>query len=138
MESLKIKDYMNIRPVTFTENMSLSAALDKLLTAKQIGGPVINEHKQVVGFISEQDMIHKLLKVGYHCQDSQTVSECMRVDVLTVSGDDTIIVLAETMTGQKPKIYPVVDDGRLVGVITRRDVLTAISNQIGACFKHPL
>ena len=138
MESLKIKDYMNIRPVTFNENMSLSAALDKLLTAKQIGGPVINEHKQVVGFISEQDMIHKLLKVGYHCQDSHTVSECMRVDVLTVSGDDTIIVLAETMTGQKPKIYPVVDDGRLVGVITRRDVLTAISNQIGACFKHPL
>ena len=138
MESLKIKDYMNIRPVTFTENMSLSAALDKLLTAKQIGGPVINEHKQVVGFISEQDMIHKLLKVGYHCQDSHTVSECMRVDVLTVSGDDTIIVLAETMTGKKPKIYPVVDDGRLVGVITRRDVLTAISNQIGACFKHPL
>ncbi|PSU24076.1 CBS domain-containing protein [Photobacterium phosphoreum] len=138
MESLKVKDYMNARPVTFTENMPLSAALDKLLTAKQIGGPVINEHKQVVGFISEQDMIHKLLKVGYHCQDSHSVSDCMRTDVLTVSGNDTIIVLAETMTGQKPKIYPVVDDGRLVGVITRRDVLTAISNQIGACFKHPL
>ncbi|KAE8178137.1 CBS domain-containing protein [Photobacterium carnosum] len=138
MESLKVKDYMNVRPVTFTESLSLSAALDKLLTAKQIGGPVINEHKQVVGFISEQDMIHKLLKVGYHCQDSHTVSECMQTDVLTVSGEDTIIVLAETMTGQKPKIYPVVDDGRLVGVITRRDVLTAISNQIGACFKHPL
>ena len=138
MESLKVKDYMNARPVTFTENMSLSAALDKLLTAKQIGGPVVNELKQVVGFISEQDMIHKLLKVGYHCQDSHSVSDCMRTDVLTVSGNDTIIVLAETMTGQKPKIYPVVDDGRLVGVITRRDVLTAISNQIGACFKHPL
>lgn len=138
MESLKVKDYMNTRPITFTENMSLSAALDKLLTAKQIGGLIINEHKQVVGFISEQDMIHKLLKVSYHCQDSHSVSDCMRTDVLTVSGNDTIIVLAETMTGQKPKIYPVVDDGRLVGVITRRDVLTAISNQIGACFKHPL
>ncbi|OBU15211.1 hypothetical protein AYY19_05570 [Photobacterium aquimaris] len=138
MESLKVKDYMNVRPVTFTETMPLSGALDKLLTAKQIGGPVINEHKQVVGFISEQDMIHKLLKAGYHCQDSHTVRECMRTDVLTVSGEDTIIALAETMTGQKPKIYPVVDDGSLVGVITRRDVLTAISNQIGACFKHPL
>ncbi|MCP4956655.1 CBS domain-containing protein [Photobacterium aquimaris] len=138
MESLKVKDYMNVRPVTFTETMPLSGALDKLLTAKQIGGPVVNEHKQVVGFISEQDMIHKLLKVGYHCQDSHTVSECMRTDVLTVSGEDTIIALAETMIGQKPKIYPVVDDGRLIGVITRRDVLTAISNQIGACFKHPL
>lgn len=138
MESLKVKDYMNVRPVTFTGEMSLSVALNKMLTAKQIGGPVINELKQVVGFISEQDMIHKLLKVGYHCQDSHTVSDCMRTDVLTVSGEDTIIVLAETMTENKPKIYPVVDDGRLVGVITRRDVLTAISNQIGACFKHPL
>ena len=138
MESLKVKDYMNVRPVTFTGEMSLSVALDKMLTAKQIGGPVINELKQVIGFISEQDMIHKLLKVGYHCQDSHTVSDCMRTDVLTVSGEDTIIVLAETMTENKPKIYPVVDDGRLVGVITRRDVLTAISNQIGACFKHPL
>ena len=138
MESLKVKDYMNVRPVTFTGEMSLSVALDKMLTAKQIGGPVINELKQVIGFISEQDMIHKLLKVGYHCQDSHTVSDCMRTDVLMVSGEDTIIVLAETMTENKPKIYPVVDDGRLVGVITRRDVLTAISNQIGACFKHPL
>ncbi|MGR5146014.1 hypothetical protein BIT28_13105 [Photobacterium proteolyticum] len=140
MESLKVKDYMNARPVTFDPDMSLSQALDKLLTAKQIGGPVINETKKVVGFLSEQDMIHKLLKVGYYCQDTHTVGECMRQDVLTVSPDDSIIELAEVMTGQKPKIYPVVDPEtkRLMGVITRRDVLTAISNQIVDCFKHPV
>ncbi|EAR55192.1 putative inosine monophosphate dehydrogenase-related protein [Photobacterium sp. SKA34] len=138
MESLKVKDYMNVRPVTFSESMSLSVALDKLLTAKQIGGPVINEYKQVIGFLSEQDMIHTLLKVGYHCQDSHTVKDCMRDDVLTVSSDDSIIELAQIMTGQKPKIYPVVDNGQLLGVITRRDVLTAISTHLGDCFKHPL
>ncbi|MGF1876200.1 CBS domain-containing protein [Photobacterium frigidiphilum] len=138
MESLKVKDYMNSRPVTFDKHMSLSVALDKLLTAKQIGGPVIDEQKRVVGFLSEQDMIHKLLKVGYHCQDTHNVDDCMRPDVLTVSPEDSIIELAEVMSGQKPKIYPVVNNGLLVGVITRRDVLTAISTQIGECFKHPV
>ncbi|ELR64957.1 Inosine monophosphate dehydrogenase-related protein [Photobacterium marinum] len=138
MESLKVKDYMNARPVTFDPKMSLSQALDKLLTAKQIGGPVVDENRKVVGFLSEQDMIHKLLKVGYHCQDTHNVGECMRQDVLTVAPDDSIIELAETMAGQKPKIYPVVDNGQLVGVITRRDVLSAISTQIGDCFKHPV
>jgi predicted transcriptional regulator len=138
MESLKVKDYMNSRPVTFDKHMSLSVALDKLLTAKQIGGPVIDDQKHVVGFLSEQDMIHKLLKVGYHCQDTHNVDDCMRPDVLTVSPEDSIIELAEIMSGQKPKIYPVVNNGLLVGVITRRDVLTAISTQIGACFKHPV
>jgi len=138
MESLKVKDYMNRRPVTFDKHMSLSVALDKLLTAKQIGGPVIDDQKRVVGFLSEQDMIHKLLKVGYHCQDTHNVDDCMRPDVLTVSPEDSIIELAEIMSGQKPKIYPVVNNGLLVGVITRRDVLTAISTQIGACFKHPV
>ncbi len=138
MESLKVKDYMKVRPVTFSKEMSLSIALDKMLTSKQIGGPVIDEFKHVVGFLSEQDMLHKLLKVGYHCQDTHTVEECMHADVLTVSPNDSIIELADVMSGQKPKIYPVVEDGRLIGVITRRDVLNAISTQIGNCFKHPL
>ncbi|PSW01127.1 CBS domain-containing protein [Photobacterium lipolyticum] len=140
MESLKVKDYMKLQPVTFDPKMSLSVALDKLLTSKQIGGPVVDEQKKVVGFLSEQDMIHKLLKVGYYCQDTDNVQDCMRSDVLTVSPEDSIIELAEIMSAQKPKIYPVVDpkNGKLVGVITRRDVLTAISTQIGACFKHPV
>ena len=140
MESLKVKDYMKLQPVTFDPKMSLSVALDKLLTAKQIGGPVVDEHKKVVGFLSEQDMMHRLLKVGYYCQDTDNVQDCMRSDVLTVSPEDSIIELAEIMSAQKPKIYPVVDpdNGKLVGVITRRDVLTAISTQIGECFKHPV
>lgn len=138
MESLKVKDYMNTRPVTFDPKMSLSQALGKLLLSKQIGGPVVDEQRKVVGFLSEQDMIHKLLKVGYHCQDTHNVQDCMHAEVLTVTPEDSIIELADVMTGQKPKIYPVVDNGRLVGIITRRDVLTAISNQIVDCFKHPV
>ncbi|CRZ96694.1 inosine monophosphate dehydrogenase-like protein [Vibrio cholerae] len=38
----------------------------------------------------------------------------------------------------KPKMYPVVSDGKLVGVITRRDVLRALSKTLTNCFQHPV
>ncbi|WP_087022964.1 CBS domain-containing protein [Thaumasiovibrio subtropicus] len=138
MESLKVRDYMNARPVTFSPEASLSEALDKLLASRQTGGPVVNESGRVVGFLSEQDMIHKLLKVGYFCQETNLVSDCMQSDVLSVQSHDSIIELADKMVTAKPKLYPVVDDGVLIGTITRRDVLRAISTHLGDCFKHPV
>lgn len=138
MESIKVKDYMSSRPVTFTPKMSLSSALDKMLRTQQSGGPVVDEKNHVVGFLSEQDMIHKLLKVGYYCQDTHTVEDCMHREVLSVSPEDSIITLAEAMVPTKPKLYPVCEGSRLVGVISRRDILRAISTQIGDCFLHPV
>nr|WP_086940356.1 CBS domain-containing protein [Thaumasiovibrio occultus] len=138
MESLRVKDYMNVRPVTFSADASLSVALDKLLTSKQTGGPVVDESKKVIGFLSEQDMIHTLLKVGYYCQDTHLVGDSMRKDVLTVAPNDSILELAQQMVKEKPKLYPVVDEGILIGIITRREVLNAISTHLGACFKNPL
>jgi CBS domain-containing protein len=138
MESLKVKDYMTQRTVTFTEDMSLSAALDKVMQSTHLGGPVINDKEQVIGFISEQDLLEKLVKVSYHCQDTHTVGDCMYREVLSVAPHTSIIELADMMKVGKPKMYPVIDNGRLVGVITRRDVLRAIGKTIEECFKHPV
>lgn len=139
MESIKVKDYMNLRPVTFKASTSLSMALEKMLNSKQTGGPVIDENNHVVGFLSEQDMIHTLLKAGYYCHDSNKVEDCMHTDVVSVTPDESIIKLAEEMLPNKPKIYPVLgDDGRLVGIISRRDILRAIATQIDDCFHHPV
>ncbi len=129
---------MSARPLYLTADMSLAAALDQFITSQHIGGPVVNEQKEVIGFISEQDLIKSLLGVSYHCQDTHVVSDVMRKEVLTVTPEDTIIDLAQNMTENKPKIYPVVENGKLVGIITRRNVLQAISESIGHCFKHPV
>ncbi len=139
MESIKVSDYIDTRPVTFKPSSSLSVALEKLLKSHQTGGPVIDDTNHVVGFLSEQDMIHKLLKVGYHCQESHSVEDCMHKQVEVVRGDDSIIRLAEIMLPGKPKVYPVVDDEeRLIGVISRHDILRAIAAQIDDCFLHPV
>ncbi|ELV8715657.1 CBS domain-containing protein [Vibrio vulnificus] len=138
MNSLKVKDYMTLQAVTFTVDMSLSAALNKVMKSVVMGGPVINEKEEVIGFLSEQDLLDKLVKASYHCQDSYTVGECMHSDVLSVSSDMSIIELADMMKVGKPKMYPVVDNKKLVGMITRRDVLKAIGQSLDDCFKHPV
>ncbi|ELV8619168.1 CBS domain-containing protein [Vibrio vulnificus] len=138
MNSLKVKDYMTLQAVTFTVDMSLSAALNKVMKSVVMGGPVINAKEEVIGFLSEQDLLDKLVKASYHCQDSYTVGECMHSDVLSVSSDMSIIELADMMKVGKPKMYPVVDNKKLVGVITRRDVLKAIGQSLDDCFKHPV
>lgn len=130
---------MNMRPVTFKATMSLSIALEKMLNSKQTGGPVIDDNNYVVGFLSEQDIIHQLLKAGYYCQDSNTVGDCMYRDVVSITPDESIIKLAEEMIPGKPKIYPVVgEDERLIGIISRRDILKAIAAQIDNCFHRPV
>ncbi|WMN88106.1 CBS domain-containing protein [Vibrio parahaemolyticus] len=139
MRSLKVKDYMTLQAVTFTKDMSLSAALNKVIKSVTLGGPVIDENKHVVGFLSEQDLLDKLVKASYHCQDTHTVQECMHQDVLSVSPEMSIIELADMMKVGKPKVYPVVDDkGKLVGIITRRDVLRALGVTLNECFMHPV
>ncbi len=79
-----------------------------------------------MGYVSEQDCLKHLLKDSYFREDSALVSDVMRRDVLTVSGDLSIVDLAQTMTGEKPKKYPVTDHRKLVGEITRTDVVKAL------------
>lgn len=138
MESLRVRDYMTQRAVTFTVDMPLSAALDKVMKTDHLGGPVINDAEEVIGFLSEQDLLDKLVKVSYFCQDTHIVGDCMYKEVLSVSPDMTIIDLAGMMKVGKPKVYPVIDNKKLVGIITRRDVLRAIGKNLEECFKHPV
>ncbi|CAM3005975.1 MULTISPECIES: CBS domain-containing protein [Vibrio] len=138
MESLKVRDYMTLQAVTFKPEMSLSAALEKVMKSSYLGGPVINEKEQVIGFLSGHDLLDKLVKVSYYCQDTHIVSDCMHPDVISVGPDTSIIELADMMQVGKPKVYPVIDNGKLVGIITRRDVLRAVAKNLDDCFKHPV
>jgi CBS domain-containing protein len=138
MESLKVRDYMTQHPITFEADMSISAALEKVIDSEHLGGPVVDDRRRVIGFLSEQDLLDKLVKVSYYCQDSYTVGDCMNRDVFSVSPDLPIIELADLMKVGKPKVYPVVDEDILVGLITRRAVLRALEKNLQCCFQHPV
>ncbi|CAJ1769093.1 hypothetical protein LMCDFJHI_00469 [Aeromonas salmonicida] len=136
MESLKAKDYMQHRPITFSADMMVQSAVEKFLNSRQLGGPVVDALGHLIGWVSEQDCIAVMLKEAYHCEQVAQVKNVMCNEVLAVGPDTSILELAEMMMGQKPKIYPVVEEGRLLGVISRHDVMQAIHAQLGTCFVH--
>ncbi|SHE28512.1 CBS domain-containing protein [Modicisalibacter ilicicola DSM 19980] len=95
------------------------------------GAPVVDEHDHLIGFISEQDVLGKLLDSAYYGGQPALVRELMRQEVLTVPPDKSIVDLAQEMLGNKPKVYPVVDGQRLMGIVTRHDILGAIASMRG-------
>ena len=89
---------------------------------------MVDAQHKLVGFLSEQDCLATMLRDTYHNEQSATVSDCMyRGEVVTVDADTSVTDLAQQMTANKPKLYPVIDAERqLIGVISRSDVLRAI------------
>lgn len=131
MDLLKVADYMNRHPVTFDADMPVEMAVERLIQGKQTGGPVIDGQRKIIGFLSEQDCLARMLMSTYHDQQASRVADVMQTEVLTVKDYDGIIDLAQTMLKAKPKLYPVVDDnGYLLGIITRTEVLAAIDKEL--------
>jgi len=135
MESVQVKEYMNHYPVTFTPEMVIEEASLRFLKTKQIGGPVIDENHKLIGFLSESDVLSKMIESIYYNEQVADVADLMRKDVLSVKPYDSIIELGQMMLKAKPKVYPVVDDdGNLLGTICRNDVLCAIDRHMRSGF----
>lgn len=139
MESLRVADYMNQRPVLFTTEMPVAEAVEKLLNCHQTGGPVIDEKRQLVGFLSEQDCLKQMVESSYYREQVARVKDIMRTDVISIKPYASVIELAQQMLGDKPKLYPVVDDDQtLVGTIARHEVLKAIDIQLHDGYKKAI
>ena len=131
MESLKVSDYMNHRPVKLHIDMPVAEAVERLLVSKQAGGPVVDNNDKVVGFLSEQDCLSQMIESSYYREQVCRVADVMHTEVLSVKSYDSVLELAQRMIKAKPKIYPVVDDdGFLLGSINRSEVLNAIDVQL--------
>ncbi|HCR98105.1 MULTISPECIES: CBS domain-containing protein [Halomonas] len=115
------KDCYRVSPSTSITTLSQGLALHRLP-----GVPVVDMADRLIGYISEKDVLGRVLDCLYHDHESPLVGELMREEVLTTTPNKSITDLAQEMLGDKPKVYPVVEQQRLVGIVTRRDILMAL------------
>jgi CBS domain-containing protein len=109
--------------VTSRPNVSIEAAIDTLLSEEISGLPVTDDDGRLVGVISE----FALLAVAYDRRvKNHTVSQHMTRDVISVDIDDPISRVADLCIVHRVRRVPVMKDDRLVGIISRRDVLRAL------------
>jgi len=127
MRSLKVSDVMwnHIDPVRCGTPLAL--VVKTLLHNHVSGLPVVDDQRRVLGFVSEQDCIHSLLVSNYHCEGDSMVEDVMFRKPITVSPELAIVDLAQNLGAGKPKVYPVVDQGRLVGIVTRSAILSELA-----------
>lgn len=116
-----------------TADMSITEALDKLLSSDLSGLPVVDTQRKIIGFLSEQDCIPTLVKASYHCDNRVTVNDLMYKEPLTVSPDSDVFELARLMGGAKPKLYPVIEDSKVVGIVTRHQVMQFLNEKLQTC-----
>ncbi|ATU99631.1 CBS domain-containing protein [Aeromonas salmonicida] len=130
---LHIRDHMSRLTHFLTPQLGLAEALDRLHHSGLSGLPVLDDQQQLVGFLSEQDCIPSLITGSYHCDTRTQVEDMMSRTPLSVDPDDSILDLARQMTGAKPKIYPVLDQGKVIGIISRHQVMQALNQQMKGC-----
>ena len=95
----------------------------ELLASKGVGAVVVSDASQsVLGILSERDVVRVLGRHGASALDDP-VSRHMTPKVITVTGDDTIEHVMQTMTDGRFRHVPVVENGRLVGIISIGDVV---------------
>ena len=126
LHSIKAKDYMTANMVTLSPDTSVMEAIRILLDKGISGAPVVDKMGRLVGLLSEKDCMRVATHAGYYGEAGGKVSEFMSPEVITVEGDTSVIEIAKMFMEKPFKRYPVMDDNRLVGSISRRDVLKAI------------
>ena len=125
-KSALVRDYMAGRVVSFTPDMDVLDAIHELLHHRIAGAPVVNDNGELVGMLSELDCMKISLNAGYYGDWGGPVSDFMTPDVQTVDANMSIIDLAQKFLDTGFRRFPVMLDNRLVGQISRRDVLRAL------------
>jgi len=143
------RDIMTTRLTTLTPDMDFATAAKILIDQHFNGAPVIDEQGQLVGILCRSDLVaqHKKLPVPtlLTLLDSfvrltsakqlekqarkiaaLTVGEAMTPDPVTVKPDTTIDTIAALMVDSNLHTLPVVEDGQLVGIIGKEDILRTL------------
>lgn len=122
------KTIMSPNVITVTPEEDIYEAIRIMVLNNVTGLPVVEADDTLVGIITEKDVLGLL----YDGEDeSGTVRQYMTAEVVTFSPEDDLKAVVETFISHAFRRVPILDEGKLIGVISRKDVVRHISNVKG-------
>ena len=130
---LEVRDYMTTDLITVSPRDEITQVVRLLIEHDISGLLVVEEGYRVVGVVTERDCISVATSADYYEEWGGPVERYMSAPVETVAPEENLVDVAERMTKSQYRRFPVVDDGHVIGILTRRDVLRALGK--GSWFK---
>lgn len=107
-------------------DMEINRAMNLLIERDVSGAPVVDDAGNLVGLLCERDCLTVAFKASYHQEPGGKVSEFMVRDVQTIDIGTPVIEIVELFYQSRFRRFPVMSDDRLVGLLSRRDILKAV------------
>ncbi|MDX1277501.1 CBS domain-containing protein [Oceanihabitans sediminis] len=126
-KALRVSDFMTRNLITFKPEQLIESVIETLVENNISGGPVVNENNELVGIISEGDCLKQISDSKYYnmpmAQDN--VEKRMIKDVETIDGNMNIFDAANKFLESKRRRFPIIEEGKLIGQISQKDILKA-------------
>jgi CBS domain-containing protein len=121
-----VRDFMDKSFITLSPDMDVYRAIEVLLESKITGAAVVDSKENLVGVLSEKDCLRTLVHGAYSSLPGGKVADFMTKEVVTIHPDLDIFTVADKFLKVTFRRLLVVQDKKLVGQITRRDLLRVI------------
>ncbi len=113
------KEVIFVKPTT-----TLLEAMSLLVKHKISGLPVVDDQEKIVGMITEKDFLQLL--VSDFITSNELVGDYMSKDVQFFGPEDSVILICDFFMKMNVRRVPIVENGKMVGVISRRDIIDLI------------
>jgi CBS domain-containing protein len=127
LQSVNLRDYMLPNPVKVRADDNVLDAMQVIIDNKISGVCVVDSDGNLVGILSELDCLRAVLGAIYNNDGIGMVSDHMATDNLVVAHpNEDIVDVAQDMLLKNKRRRPVVENGKLIGQITCRQLLSAV------------
>jgi len=121
----KVNDVLNSKSDAETYSVGSSTLVwdaIKLMTEKGVGALLVTDKDKLVGIVSERDYLRKVALMGRSSQSTE-VKDIMTAGPITVTPDESMELCMELMTAKRIRHLPVVAEGKILGMLSIRDLL---------------
>ena len=127
---LTVSDVMTTQLVLFTPKQSIHEVMQSFIKYRISGGPVVDHKGILIGVISEADCMKEISDSRYFNMPilDKSVGHFMTEKVDTIESNMSIFDAAAKFSKSSRRRYPVLDKGRLVGQVSRKDIVIAAIN----------
>ncbi|WP_459210487.1 CBS domain-containing protein [Aquimarina rhabdastrellae] len=125
---IQVSDYMSKKLITFNPDQSVLEVMETLIKHKISGGPVVGKENELLGIISEGDCIKQINESRYYNMPMENfnVEKFMVKNVETIEGNVSIFDAANQFLQSKRRRFPIIENGKLIGLISQKDILKAV------------